>query len=297
VGDRPVVVCWGYEREDAPRMVLPALPQPMPQPAASPALPVRTLPAAGIPWLRTLAAALPLLLLLLGAAWLLRHWFPADPALALATREGVPPPIARSAQPEDPLPVLKASLESEAARRKALQLELADMEGELKKRVADCRPPAPPKPPQTAMATPAPKPAPPPAQPAPRNPNDNRLRLPTRPTNDYSFMQGCWRTDPFRHELLQPQPGISSYCFDSSGRGALEWRRGRTACRTHARAQFEGSTLRLRDQDTVCNDGSQWYADQLVCTRGADNVANCSGQSRNAFGGPVTWTVNLHKLN
>jgi hypothetical protein len=246
--------------------------------------------------LRTLAAALPLLLLLLGAAWLLRHWFPADPELALRTREGIPPPITRTAPPpQDPLPVLKASLEQEAARAKALQLELADMEGELKKRVADCRPPPKPKPPQTAMAAPQPRPAPQP-QPAPRDPNDNRLRLPSQPTNDYSFMQGCWRTDPFRHELLQPQAGISSYCFDANGRGQLEWRRGRTACRTYARAQFEGSSLRLRDSDTVCNDGSQWYADQLVCTRGADNVANCSGRSRNAFGSPVTWTVNLHKL-
>jgi len=52
----------------------------------------------------------------------------------------------------------------------------------------------------------------------------------------------------------------------------------------------------LRDADTTCNDGSHWYADQLVCQRGADNVAQCSGSSRGAFG-PVSWTVNLHKLN
>ena len=54
--------------------------------------------------------------------------------------------------------------------------------------------------------------------------------------------------------------------------------------------------LRLRDADTTCNDGSHWYADQLVCRRGADDVAQCSGTSRGAFG-PVSWTVNLHKLN
>ena len=106
-----------------------------------------------------------------------------------------------------------------------------------------------------------------------------------------------WRTDPFRHETSQMQPGVSSYCFDRSGYGALEWRRGRTACRTRAQARFDGPTLRLRDADTTCNDGSHWYADQLVCQRGADNVAQCSGNSRGGVLGPVSWTVNLHKLN
>lgn len=116
------------------------------------------------------------------------------------------------------------------------------------------------------------------------------------PSNNYAFMSGCWRTDPFRHELTQMQPGVSSYCFDAGGNGQLEWRRGRTACRTRAQARFEGAVLRLRDADTTCNDGSRWYADQLVCRRGADDVALCSGSSRDAYGRLVSWTVNLHKL-
>ena len=307
VGEKPVVVCWGYEREDAPRLVLPTLPAAAAlsaEPALRTPLSART-PRAGtaIPWLRTLFAALPLLLLLLGSAWLLRQWLPVEPALALATRESAPAPIARTALPEDRTPLLKASLDKERARAQALQVERGEIESELKKRVANCKaaepakPPPPPqaKEPQIAVAPP-PRPAPPPAL-APRPPNDDRLRLPPAPTNDYSFLQGCWRTDPFRHELMQPQSGVSTYCFDSGGRGQLEWRRGRTACRTYARAQFESSSLRLRDSDTNCNDGSHWYADQLVCTRGVDNVANCSGNSRNAFGQPVTWTVNLHKLD
>ncbi|MBX9946018.1 MAG: hypothetical protein K2Y40_18230, partial [Reyranella sp.] len=183
---------------------------------------------------------------------------------------------------------------------------LALVEAELKKRIADCRPPEAPKPPQVAVAPPAPTPppaapkqaapTPPPAPPAQtRRPGDDRLRLPA-PTTNMSFLEGCWRTDPFRHERTQTQPGVSSYCFDASGNGQLEWRRGRTACRTRAQARFEGAVLRLRDADTTCNDGSRWYADQLVCQRGADNVAQCSGNSRSAFG-PVSWTVNLHKLN
>ena len=309
VDDKPVVVCWGYEQEAASSLLAPNLPRvPVPTPvahrpvlAAPAALPVtaaRVVAPAGIPWLRTLLAALPLLLLLLAGAWLLRSLLPDDPALTLATREGPPAPPPPAAAP-DPLPAMKASLNSEASRAKALQIELAAIESELKKRIAGCKPPEPPpappapKPPQVATAPPPPAPR----LESPRPPaNDGRLRLPTAPTGDYSFMQGCWRTDPFRHETMQSQPGVSSYCFDSSGYGQLEWRRGRTACRTRAQARFEGSTLRLHDADTTCNDGSHWYADQLVCQRGADNVAQCSGNSRGAFG-PTSWQVNLHKIN
>lgn len=122
------------------------------------------------------------------------------------------------------------------------------------------------------------------------------MRMPSGPTNDFSFMQGCWRTDPFKHERSQAQMGVSSYCFDANGNGSLEWRRGRTACRTRARAVFNGPSLALRDQDTTCNDGSHWYADQLVCRRGADNVADCEGSARGPFG-LTSWLVNLHKAN
>jgi hypothetical protein len=310
VGNRPVIVCWGYEKDAAPALLpaaLPPVPQRQPVLAASPPRPlVPALPRPTvIPWARTFLMALPLLLLLLAGAWLLRELLPAQPDLALATREGPPAPPAAE-PPTDPLPVLKAALSREESRGRALQIVLSAVEAELKKRIAECKPPEAPKeaakpPPQVALAQPpAAKPAPPPAptpqtQP-PRNPYDNRLRLPSSPTHDYSFMSGCWRTDPFRHEAVQMQPGISSYCFDASGNGQLEWRRGRTACRTRAQARFEGATLRLRDGDTTCNDGSRWYADQLVCRRGADDVAQCSGTSQSAFG-PVSWTVNLHKLN
>jgi hypothetical protein len=309
VGERPVIVCWGYEKEAAPSL-LPAAARPAPQPpvrrpvleapAVLPAaVPVAPPAVAAIPWLRTLLLALPLLLLLLSGAWLLRELLPADPSLALATREGPPAPPPGEAPP-DPTAALKAAFSTEQSRGRVLQVELSLIEAELKKRIADCKPPEAPKPPQVAVAPPPPqaqpqpqpKPAPAP-QPQPRQtrPNDDRLRLPA-PTNDYSFMAGCWRTDPFRHEPRQMQPGVSSYCFDANGNGQLEWRRGRT----RAQARFEGSILRVRDGDSTCNDGSRWYADQLVCRRGADDVAQCSGTSHGAFG-PVTWTVNLHKLN
>ena len=329
VGDRPVIVAWGYEKEAASALLPLALPR-VPDarvpharvpisdvPGRRPVLeaaqrtPISALPAvlpaAGVPWWRTLAAALPLLLLLLAGAWLLRGLLPVPPDVALVTREGPPAPPAPEAPP-DTVPALKAAFSAEQSRERVLKVELGLAEAELKRRIADCKPPEPPKPPQVAVAPPPPAPAPAPPKvvppkpaptpaPQPRNPGDNRLRLPNAPTNDYSFMQGCWRTDPFRHEALQLEPGRSSYCFDASGAGQLEWRRGRTACRTRAQARFEGAVLRLRDSDSTCNDGSRWFADQLVCQRGADNVAICSGESRNAYGAPVRWSVNLHKIN
>jgi len=310
VGERPVIVCWGYEKEAATAL-LPVTPPPPPaNPSARravlgappPRLPATRPPTTIIPWGRTLLAALPLLLLLLAGAWLLRGCLPAEPDMALATREG--PPAAAAPEPApDPMPALKAAFSTEESRSRVLKVELSLIEAELKKRIADCKPPEAPKPPpQVALAPqpqppPAPKPAPAPTPPPQQSrPTDDRLRLPSAPTNNYSFLSGCWRSDPFRHETIQMQPGISSYCFDGNGNGQLEWRRGRTACRTRAQARFEGAILRLRDGDTTCNDGSHWYADQLVCRRGADDVAQCSGSSRGAFG-PVSWTVNLHKLN
>ncbi len=322
VGDRPVIVAWGYEKEEAAallpltvapvpgrRSVLDSQPSPLPQ-QTSPSLPALRPAPTTIPWARSLAAALPLLLLVLAGVWLLRGCLPADPALTLVTREGPPAPPAPPA-PHDSLPLLKASLSSETAQGKILQVELSLVEAELKRRIADCKPPEPPKeapkPPQVAVAPPPPAPTPAPpkaAAPAPtpappvqqRRPGDDRLRLPS-PTNNMSFLAGCWRTDPFRHERNQPQAGVSSYCFDANGNGQLEWRRGRTACRTRAQGRFEGAVLRLRDADTTCNDGSRWYADQLTCQRGADDVAQCSGSSRGGAFGPTAWTVNLHKLN
>src|SRR5215510_6364686 len=149
VGDRPVIVCWGYEK-DAAQALLPAALPPVPQrqsvlapPPPRPLLPAVRRPA-GIPWARTLLMALPLILLLLAGAWLLRELLPAQPDLALATREGPPAPPA-AAPPTDPQPVLKAALSREESRGRALQIMLSAVETELKKRIADCKPPEPPK--------------------------------------------------------------------------------------------------------------------------------------------------------
>ena len=88
--------------------------------------------------------------------------------------------ITDSAAP-DPKPALKAAFSTEEARGRALKVELSLIEAELKKRIADCKPPevarelpkeppkeAPkelPKPPPQVAAIPQHKPAPPPPPP------------------------------------------------------------------------------------------------------------------------------------
>ena len=89
---------------------------------------------------------------------------PDDPVLRLATREGPPAPPAPAAP--DPLPVMKVSLTSEQTRAKALTIELAAVEVELRKRIADCKPVEPPAPPPTPPAVSKPPPQVATAQPA-----------------------------------------------------------------------------------------------------------------------------------
>src|SRR5262245_13087473 len=67
VGERPVIVCWGYEKEAAASLLPATLPRPTQQVVRRPvleapavaALPVARPASATIPWLRTLLLALP----------------------------------------------------------------------------------------------------------------------------------------------------------------------------------------------------------------------------------------------
>ena len=129
--------------------------------------PAVMLPArlAWAPWLSALLFGLLLLLLLLITSWLLRACAPVDPSLNIATLETPAPPAPEP--PPDPTPLLKASLDSEAADQNKLKAELAALEAELKDKVAMCKPIEPPKPPPPPPPPPvakAPPPPPPPQQ-------------------------------------------------------------------------------------------------------------------------------------
>ncbi|HYC65895.1 MAG TPA: hypothetical protein VEC14_14290 [Reyranellaceae bacterium] len=180
VGDRPVIVAWGYEADAAATLLAPALPvaAAVARPAvfaSAPAVPMAGAPLGWWPWLKALLIGLLLLLALLLASWLLRSCMPTPPDLNIATLETPAPP-----PPEplpDPTPLLKASLTDEQDNEKKLRALLASLEDDLKKKIEACKPIEPPKPPpppppkpQAAVQPPPPPPAPPPAPPISRPP-------------------------------------------------------------------------------------------------------------------------------
>jgi hypothetical protein len=313
IGDQPVVVCWGYDT-DAAGAVLPgaflpsataAAPPPAPPPVMAPPIAVGPAGAAALardrfPWLFWLLAGLLAIVLLLLAAWALRHIMPVPPDLRLT--EQTAPPAPPPGPPPDPTIGLKGDLDSARDEEGRLKVTLASLRDDLEGKLRQCQPPEPPKPPQPPVVErkpdppPAPKPEPKPKvverkpEPPPKPP-DGRMRMPTAPTNDYSFLQGCWRTDSFKHGPRIP-PGYATYCFDNNGRGSMVFRfNDGTTCRAPATARFAGGTLRVVDADSTCSPQGQWAQDRLDCTAGADGVAVCRGENRTE-----RWTVNLHRV-
>ena len=171
VDGEPVIAAWGYEADAVAGLAAfapPPVPVPArPAPAVLASAPAVVLPArlAWAPWLSALLFGLLLLLLLLITSWLLRACAPVDPSLNIATLETPAPPAPEP--PPDPTPLLKASLDSEAADQNKLKAELAALEAELKDKVAMCKPIEPPKPPPPPPPPPVAK-APPPPPPPPQ---------------------------------------------------------------------------------------------------------------------------------
>lgn len=193
-----------------------------------------------------------------------------------------------------------------ALRELARQLELRAVQQQANC-LAQLPPPVAPRPaPQEAAKPEPPKPEPPKPEPpkpepqkeaAPKPAPTPQLQLPPKPTTDLSFLKGCWRTDPFQHRSDGPK-GVSTYCFDEKGKGTLEYTQVANpshVCRPAATASYEGQQLRIQDSDTKCSDGTAWYADHLDCRRGANDVAECSGQATTTAG-TDTWTVKLHRV-
>jgi hypothetical protein len=168
VDGEPVIAAWGYEADAVTGLAAFAPPPvpvpPRPAPAVLASAPAVVLPArlAWAPWLSALLFGLMLLLLLLITSWLLRACAPVDPSLNIATLETPAPPAPEA--PPDPTPLLKASLDSEAADQSKLKAELAALEAEIKDKVEQCKPIEPPKPPPPPPVAKAPPPPPPPPQ-------------------------------------------------------------------------------------------------------------------------------------
>jgi hypothetical protein len=164
VDGHPVIAAWGYEADAAASLQASAPPS-LPAVSASPPAVLASAPLAALPaglgwsrWLGVLLFGLLLLLLLLIASWLLRACAPVDPSMTIATHETPAPPA--PPPPPDPTPVLKASLDGAQADEKKLKVQLAALEDQLRHKVEQCKPIAPPKPPPPVAK--APPPAPPP---------------------------------------------------------------------------------------------------------------------------------------
>lgn len=312
VGDQPVIVCWGYDTEAAgavlPGAFLPSVTpvRPPPPPITTPGPPLAVGPGGAaalvrerFPWLFWLLAGLVAIAILMLASWLLRQCTPVPPDLRVTELPQAPAP------PEPPVPDptigLKGELDTARDEEGQLKATLASLRDEFEGRYRQCKAPEPPKPPEPPVVErkpepPAPKPEPKPKvaerkpEPPPKPPDD-RMRMPAAPSNDYSFLKGCWRTDTFKHGPRIP-PGYATYCFDGNGRGSMEFRfNDGTTCRAPATARFSGGTLRVVDADSTCQPRGQWSQDRLDCTAGADGVAYCRGENRTE-----RWTVNLHRV-
>ena len=211
VGDKPVIVAWGYEADSAASLA--GFGCDIAAGGLSPGCDGERAGFAGGDrglgrWVRALLAGLLLLLLLLLTSALLRACAPVDPTLNIATLEGEKPPA--PPPPEDPTPVLKASLDDATADEKKLHAELATLESDLKNKLAMCKPIEPPKvveiPSRHRLRPPPPKPAPPPPQQHANAPPLNRPppgQLPCNWAGD-SGGEGVTRN---RH-YLGPTPGF-----------------------------------------------------------------------------------------
>ena len=305
VGEQPVIVCWGYDTEAAGAVLPPAFlagpqtvaarppPTPMP-PAISPHLVIApagtvALTRERFPWLLWLLAGLLAILILMLASYLLRQFMPVPPDMRV-TELPAPPAPRPEPPPPDPRVGLQGDIDSAREEEGRLKATLASLRDELERRYLGCRPPEPPAP------------APVPDRPQVAAKPGDVLRLPEKPTSDYSFLKGCWRGDQFRYTPRHP-PGAHTYCFDENGNGTLtfRWHNGVT-CEAPARARYEGGTLRITDADTTCSNGTRWTQDRLVCRPGADNVAQCSGETNMHLPDqgvtrdrPTHFTVRLHK--
>jgi len=231
-------------------------------------------------WLAALLFGLLLILALLIASWFLRACAPVDAssnvtALERPASPAAPPP------PPDPTPVLKASLEEAALDGRKLGVELAALEADVKKRLAQCRPvepPQPPKPPPSVAS------APPPPPPVPL-PADRWAQ------KDLGMLQGCWRLGRDTEGNLsvgnRPQRcavKAGQICFGANGGGerrttAICPATGTITCTAPITARFgSDSTLGTTQPAVGCsNSQTAWTGppNSLTCRRINDTLALC----------------------
>jgi hypothetical protein len=231
-------------------------------------------------WLAALLMGLLFILALLIASWLLRTCAPVESSANVVTLEAEPPPPPPPAPP-DPTPLLKASLDDAAADGRKLAAEVAALEADIKRRLAQCKPveppkPPPPKPPPVAQAPPPP----PPPLPADR-----------WAQKDLSMLQGCWRLGRDtrgslnlrgRSEMCDVKAG--RICFGANGGGERSSTSvcpstGAITCAAPVTARFgNDNTLGTTQPAVGCRPSvAEWTGppNSLTCRRVSDTLALC----------------------
>ena len=222
-------------------------------------------------WLAALLMGLLLVLALLIASWFLRTCAPVEPSAEIVTLEAEAPPPPPA--PPDPTPLLKASLDEAAADGRKLAAELAALEADIKRRLAQCKPVEPPKLPPVVQAPPPPLPA------------DRWAR------KDLTMLQGCWRLGrdtrsslglSGRTEACDVKAGL--ICFGTNGGGerrstAVCPSIGAITCTAPITARFgNDNTLGTSQPAVPCNPANaHWNGppNSLTCRRVSDTLALC----------------------
>jgi hypothetical protein len=234
-------------------------------------------------WLAALLMGLLFILALLIGSWFLRACAPIEPTLSVSTVETPAPPAPPA--PPDPTPALKASLDDAEAEGRHLHTEVAALEAEIRKRLAQCKPIEPPKP-----VAPPPKPVEPPrppvaAAPPPPLPADRWAQ------KDLGMLQGCWRLGRDtegniglgnRTERCAVRAG--RICFGNGGNGERRTTAqcpgtGTITCTAPITARFGNDNSLGTTQPAVpCSPPqASWNGppNSLTCRRVSDTLAIC----------------------
>lgn len=227
-------------------------------------------------WLAALLMGLLFILALLIASWLLRTCAAVDPAANVVMLEAEPSPLPQA--PPDPTPALKASLDEAAADGRKLAAEVAALEADIKRALAQCKPVEPPKPPP-------PKPPPVAQAPPPPLPADRWAQ------KDLAMLQGCWRLGrdtrgslnlQGRSEMCDVKAG--RICFGTNGGGertstSVCPSTGAITCAAPITARFgNDSTLGTTQPAVGCRPSvAEWTGppNSLTCRRVSDTLALC----------------------
>lgn len=271
-GDQPVITCWGFGPSTAG-----AQPQDISRltgtpPAAGPAAPI---PGAAVPPVAETAAPeparrgwlwlLPLLLLLLLAAFLVTSWCGRPPLL--------PVPGLNLRGPDLFCPADTGALSQERQR----ELELISVLDALRAKAELCT-----KAPEfKAAASPAPV--------IPPEPQKEALVIPedAGKDGDLSFLAGVWECDTGLSETATNAPITVLYTFDDKGTGYVAINSPtKGLCKGEATAEIGADGLLTIQTGTriTCPSGNP-FSGQTVQCRDSNGQAQCTGRNLSASGG------------